>query len=47
MINIVLYFWSAYDAGHTFNRLVKFFEEKDYEFNYDWISNQILFRNNI
>ena len=45
MINIVLYFWSDYDGDCIFNRLVKFFKEKDYEFAYDMISNQILFRN--
>ena len=45
MINIVLYFWSAYDSDYTFSRLAKFFKEKDYDFVYDLISNQILFRN--
>ena len=45
MINIVLYFWSAYDGDYTFNKLAKYFKEKDYDFVYDVISNQILFRN--
>lgn len=45
MINIVLYFWSAYDSDYTFSRLAKFFKEKDYDFTYDLISNQIFFRN--
>ena len=45
MIHIVLYFKDAYDGDCVFATLVKFFKDKDCEFNYDLISNQIFFRN--
>lgn len=46
IINIVLYFWSDYDSDYAFNKLIKFFEIKDYDFSYDLLSNQIFLRNN-